>query len=389
MLRGFLRSQQQRFAEAIDDNEQGRAAFRDYRDTRIEVAGQETTREELLNEYIINDFAQVANNLAFNLSYTGSLKRALRLSEEIVRQYAPHSSNYRKALFNNTNGRIRISLGDLAGAAAAIMRAEKAAQESGSSRAKGLVARARGQLQRARMMDQGEPDTTIEKDYEEAEEWLASEPDMLREVYYDWAGFLRDVAVLYRALGHAQKASTYEQRSLERLNQALSLLPEGPSMQRADYLESKVVIYRIMGDNEQATRLLNEAEAMMHIPMPEYGQCVSGKIALQRGLITLYADHNAPEALRQMALALARAYVFAKEHHDQAVFERVIRQHMQNISFEDLHAFKQATESETLYILADDLPYQQPDAAKWADAWEDSIAYMNELISEVRSPKYA
>jgi hypothetical protein len=62
---------------------------------------------------------------------------------------------------------------------------------------------------------------------------------------------------------------------------------------------------------------------------------------------------------------------------------------MQNISFEDLHAFKQATESETLYILADDLPYQQPDAAKWADAWEDSIAYMNELISEVRSPKYA
>jgi hypothetical protein len=238
------------------------------------------------------------------------------------------------------------------------------------------------------MVEQGEPDPGIEVHYQTAAQLLKTEPDTLREVYYDWAGFMRDVAVLYRAIGQPQESSTYEQRSLELLDQALSLLPGGPSMQRADYLESKVVLYRIMDEYQQAIDLLNQAEAMMSRPMPEYGQCVSGKIALQRGLVALYGDKNPTEALRLMAIALARAYVFAKEHHDQSVFERVIRQHIQQVPIENLRAFKQATESESLYILADDLPYQQPDAAKWADAWEDSIAYLNDLISEVRLPKY-
>jgi hypothetical protein len=115
---------------------------------------------------------------------------------------------------------------------------------------------------------------------------------------------------------------------------------------------------------------------------------VCGKIALQRALIALYRDQDYQTCLLQMAIALARAYVFAKSHHDQAAFERVIRQHLLMIPVEDLLTFEQETGSEHLYPLAKELPYHKPDDEEWADAWEDSIDLINRLINELGKKKY-
>jgi tetratricopeptide (TPR) repeat protein len=387
--RGYLQRRLQYFYDAITYYERARTAFRNYRDDLVEYEGQMTTLEVLLNDHSSNDLAQVMNNLAFNLSNAGYFKRALRLSEEILRQYAPLSSDYQKALFYNVNARIRIGRDDYQGAESPLGRAEKAAQDSGVNRARGLVARTRGQLERAKMIDRGEPDAESSVYYEQAAEWLKNERETLREIYYDWSGFLRDVAVLYRMKQMDREAESYEQNSLKLLDRAMELLPPEESMQHADHLESKVVLFRIMGAYDQACTLLDEAENILHrVDVPEYGQVVCGKIALQRALIALYRDQDYQTCLLQMAIALARAYVFAKSHHDQAAFERVIRQHLLMIPVEDLLTFEQETGSEHLYPLAKELPYHKPDDEEWADAWEDSIDLINRLINELGKKKY-
>lgn len=388
MRRGYMRRQQQRYADAIADYERGRNAFRRYRDEPVANHTSGLPAEQILNDHISKDLAQVTNNMAFALANTGNFKRALRLSDEVIKLFVSLSSEYYKALFYNTNGSIHIRAEDYKGAAESIAMAELLAQQSGVNRARALVSQARGQLERAKMTESGEPDVGIELHYEQAAEWLANEPDSLREVLYDWSGYVRDIAVLYRALNKTGEATRYEQRALDLLDTALATLPDGPSMQRADHLESKVVIYRIMGQYEQASALLDEAETIIRtIEIQEYGQVVCGKIALQRSLILLYRDKNYWETLRLMAIALARAYVFAKVHHDQTIFERIIKQHLRHIPAEELRRFKQETESEKLYVIADDLPYHKPDEQRWSDAWEDSIAYINEVIGE-RLTKY-
>ncbi|NJO07276.1 MAG: hypothetical protein HC876_18160 [Chloroflexaceae bacterium] len=386
--RGYVRHQQQRYADAIADSERGRNAFRRYRDEPVPDHPSRLPAEQILNDHVAKNLAQVTNNMAYTLSLTGNFKRALRLSDEVLKQFVPLVSEYQKALFHNTNGLIHIRAEDYKGAAEPIAMAELLAKQSGVNRARALVSRARGQLERAKMTASGEPDLGIELYYEQAAEWLSNEPDMQREVLYDWSGYVRDMAVLYRAQNKTGEATRYEQRALDLLDKALATLPDEPSMQRADHLESKVVIYRIMGQCEQAATLLDEAEAIIHtIEIQEYGQVVCGKIALQRSLILLYRDKDYVETLRLMAIALARAYVFAKVHHDQTIFERIIKQHLRHIPAEELRRFKQETESEKLYVIADDLPYHKPDEQRWSDAWEDSIAYINEVIGD-RLTKY-
>lgn len=388
MRRGFVRRQQQRYADAIADNERSRNAFRRYRDEPVADHPSGLPAEQILNDHVTKDLAQVTNNMAYALALTGNFKRALRLSDEVLRQFVPLSSEYQKALFYNTNGRIHISAEDYKGASDPIGKAELIAEQSGIDRARGLVARARGQLERARMTAHGEPDPGIDIYYEQAAEWLANEPDMQREVLYDWSGYVRDMAVLYRAQNNTTEAACYEQRALELLDQAIAKLPGEPSMQLADHLESKVVIYRIKEQYDQATTLLDEAEAIIRtVKIQEYGQVVCGKIALQHSLILLYRDKHYWETLRLMATALARAYVFAKVHHDQAIFERIIKQHLRHIPAEELRRFKQESESEKLYVITEDLPYHKPNEQRWADAWEDSIAYINEVIGD-RLTKY-
>lgn len=382
--RGYQYRQQQRYSEAIADYVKGRGAFRSYRDEPVDYRGEQVIPEGFLNDHITNDLAQVTNNLAFALSLTGNIKRALRLSHEVIEEFAPVSSDYQKALFYNTLAMIYLGIDDYQRAEGFVFLAAQAAEASGSTRARGGTLQTRGQVERARMMDRAEPDPGIKVHYELASDLLQNEPDALRETLYAWSGYARDLAVLYRTMGKTTEATTYEQQSVDLLDRAMKWLPEKkPTMQLADFLESKVVLLRIMGDYDQTSELLDQAEQIMReIQAPEYGQVVCGKIALQRGLLSLYREKSYQSTLRLMAIALARAYVFAREHHDQRRFESIITQHLAEIPAEELQTFKQNTKSERLYVESDDLEYQHPDPADWEEAWEDSITFVNKFITE-------
>lgn len=381
-LRGYLRRQQQRFAEAQADYEHGRIAFKRYREQPVLYRGEQRFPEEVLNDYVLGDLAQVTNNLAYNLALVGNLKRALRLSNEVVQEFVPISALYLQARFYNTNALIRLLAGDYKSATGPLLRAEQVAKDSGSSRVMGLVAQARGFFERTRMNHHGEARPEIEEYYRTAAEYLDGEPAALYELYVDWAKFERDLSKLYRVAGQVHKTRQHEQRALELLESALAILPDEPSMQYIDVLENKIVLYNNMERFEEAAKLLEQAEAMMDVRMPAYGQILSGKLALQRGYLAFYRQHNAQLSLRFLAIALARVYVFARHHRDQQTFEQLIREHIERIPPRYLEAFKQQTEREDLYITSDELPYQRPNAVQWSNAWEESIAYMSDVIAQ-------
>lgn len=381
-LRGYLRRQQQRFAEAQSDYEQGRSAFKRYREQRVVYRGVEGTAEELLNDYVPGELAQVTNNLGYNLALAGNLKRALRLSNEVIQEFAPISASYLQARFYNTNALIRLLAGDYRGAEVPILLAEQAAQDSGNSRVLGLVAQARGFFEHTRMFQEGKPQPDIAAHYRTAVRYLKNEPNTLYEIYLDWARFERDLSKLYRAQGQVDLACEYEQHALQLLTTALDTLPKEPSMQHADVLENRIAIYITMERYDEAAQLLTQAESMMSVRMPAYGQILSGKLALQHSYLSWYHQHNPQASLRSFAIALARVYVFAREHRDQQTFERLAKEHLLEMPLSELKVFQQQTEREDLYVISDELPYQRPNAVQWSNAWEDSIAYISGIIAD-------
>lgn len=378
-LRGQLRRRQQRFAESIQDAEQGRIAFKRYREEPHTPGG--LAPAALLNDRIDPDVAQSINNLAYNLALSGNLKRALRLSNEVIERYSAATSDYRRALFYNTNGLIRIRLGEYLEAQTVIQRAEKAAQDSGSQRARGLVADARGQLEREMMLARQEPEPAIERYYEEAARLLQNERGTLQEIYYNWAGLMRNLAALYHARNELSMARSYNQRALELFEQSLALLPEGASMQRANLLQSQAAVYNYLQDNRRAAALLDAAEALMDQPMPEYGQVIAGRIAMQRALVLRDGQRDYPESLRMIAIALARAYLFARQHRDQKIFEQLIEREIRLFPDEALIDFKQAVDRDRVRMTADALSFQRPDPARWENEWGYSIRFIHECIA--------
>ncbi|MCG8346930.1 MAG: hypothetical protein MI924_04035, partial [Chloroflexales bacterium] len=376
-FRGQLRYQQQRFAEAISDAEQGRIAFKRYRQER---SGDDSPPLIQLNDRIDPDVAQAINNLAYNLALSGNLKRAIRLSTEVVERYGAVSPTYRQALFYNTKGLIHMRLGEYLEAQSAIVRAERAALYSGSQRARGLVADARGQLEREMMVARQEPDLAVISYFEEAIQLLHDEPGTLQEVYYNWASLMRSLAALYR-VQQPEQARQCNQRALELLDDALALLSEQAGMQRANLLQSKAATFHSMQEYEPATVLLDEAETMMDQPMPEYGQVVCGRIAMQRGLVLLDDTQDYPAGLRMLVIALARVYLFARQHRDQKAFEQLIERQLKRIPDDVLILFQQTIESGQLHVKVADLAYQQPASERWDNEWSYSIRYINECIT--------
>ncbi len=376
----FLRRQQQRFAEAEVVAELGRKAFRDYR----EKAGDGPWGESpavVLNDRVDTEMAQITNNLAFVLAWSGNLRRALRLSNEVIRNFIHAVSDYRKALFYNTNGLIYLRFGRYEEAKFPLSQAEQAAQSSRINRARGMVAQALAQLARYEMKTNAIPDQSIEQHYVAAIKLMKQEPDALREIYFDQAGFARDISVLYRNQGDETSATRYQQQALYLIDETLVLLPDTPSIHLADYLQAKVSILNEMQRFDEAARLLDQIESQMDVMMPEYGQVVCGKIALQHAYLNIYGKQDYPQALHYIAIALARAYTFAHQHRDQLTFEQLIPQWCKDIPTPYMDTFKDAVESEHFYVAASDLPYQTPPISRWAEAWERSIDFLDTIGS--------
>jgi tetratricopeptide (TPR) repeat protein len=378
----FLRRQQQRFAEAEVAAELGRKAFRDYREKHVDAAIKQSSAM-LLNDRVDTELAHITNNLAFVLAWSGNLSRALRLSNEVIKNYLDAVSDYKKALFYNTNALIQMRFGHYSEARDAIQQAEQTAIAARSSRARGLVAQARAQLARYEMKTQHVANQAIEQDYLEATTLLKNEPDALREIAYDQVGFARDISVIYRNQGDHAAALRYQQQALSIIDETLAMLSEEPSIHLADCLQCKVSVLNEMHRYEQAAQVLDQTETIMHARMPDYVQVVCGKIALQRAFLALYHAKDFAVALRFLAIALARAYTFAGEHRDQITFEQLVRRWSKDIPAHAIQTFRQATQNEHIYVAACDLPYQHPNVARWADSWERSIHFLHEHFEDM------
>jgi hypothetical protein len=382
-LRGYLRRLQQRFEDARTDAEQGWAAYKKYR----QPTNGTPSPEEQLNDYATMEVAQVMNNLAYSLAQSGDLRRALRLSRELVNEhgdYINHASDYQRALFYNTNALIHIRSARYLQAEEPLQRAEQASRDAQRKRAIGLVAWARAQLETAKMRANRAVNNAIEQHYEHAADMLHSEPDMLRELYYSWSAYQRDIALLYRRGPQADLslARQHEAQAMAYLDQALGLLPPGPSMQRADFIESKATICNIRGEYEQAHTFITEAEQILAaIRMPEHGQIISGRLALQHADIALHHTNDYQSTLRWMTIGLARAYIFAAQHRDQDTFERLIERFLEEIPEPELEQFGQDLDSGALTVAAHELPYVQPDETAWRTAWRNSTDFMADTIA--------
>jgi tetratricopeptide (TPR) repeat protein len=382
--RGYLRRLQNRFAEAQRDAEAGLSAYKQYRKS----SEDRPSAEELLHDRVVTEVAQAMNNLAYTLARSGNMKRALRLSNELVNErgdYIHAMSDYQKALFYNTNGLIYIRSARYLEAERPIQLAEQAAREARRQRARGLVNWARAQLETARMRARREINLDIEHYYQEAAEFLYDEPDQLRELFYSWSAFLRDVANLHSQSGAEDgpaQARMYQDRALGLLDRAIELLPTVPSLQRAEFVDSKVTIYNIRGDYEQAENHIRETEAIMSSDsFPEYAQVICGRVAMQQADIALHRDQDYRKALLLMTTALARAYVFAEQHRDQDTFERLIDRFIEDIPSEELEAYSRDIEDTSIQVSPEALPYQPPDDTAWMAAWRKSLRAIQESVT--------
>lgn len=375
-LRSYLLHEQQQFDQALEDGERGRRAFRAYREDAVAGA---PSAEALLYDETLTDLAQAANNMAYTLALSGKLDEARRRSDRIVERYVPHVSDYRRALFCNTYGLTLMLMGNYLDARKPIEDAAQAAKASGIPRAMGLVSRSSAQLARAEMRSHGVPDPMIEEIYQQADNQLKNDSVTRFDLIYDWAGFLRDTGKLYRVAGDTARALHYEERALKKLDQGRTLLGTTQAMQIADLCESKAAIYNNMEQYAPAAAQLDEADSYMVQPMPRYGQVVSGKIALQRGVIALFAEQDYQQALHFMTIGLARVYAFAEKHRDQGIFEHLIETWLKDIPDAGASAFWQATQT-GLNVAEHDLPYQHLAPEVWDRMLTKSLMFVRDAI---------
>ncbi|NJL54962.1 hypothetical protein HC928_07075, partial [bacterium] len=316
MSRSYLRYQEQRYGDALKDDEQARKAFEAYRPVAKEI-----------NDNVAELVAQANTNYAYNLLMAGEFKKARRVADKNIKDYAHLCGPYRQALMYNTDGLIRRARGELLLAQQAIAKAEAAAELSGNARARGMVKVARAQLHREiSNRQQGVPSEDIDAVFAEAIDLLVSEPDQQREAYFQRAGLTREIAIARLREGINAEADHFKRLTLQWLDKALELLPSNErTMQHAEFIKSKAILHNAMEEYDPAESLLIEAEAILReITAPDYVHVICGKVAFQRGIIKLKRDREYQQALLLLTIGVARQYLYANDHRDLSNFKEQV-----------------------------------------------------------------
>ncbi len=385
-----LRYQQQEYERGIEADKAARKWFEVYRPIA-----------EQIDDEVVDLIAQASNNYAYNLLMTGDIQSALQVSDKVLRQYAGQLSAYRAALAYNVNGLIQRTLSNWIESDKALQQAAEFAERAQVRRAQGMVAMAQAQLRREEQSAKGIIDPTINDTFQQAVTLLENEPDQLREVYFQWSGFLRELAIYAKQRGDQVHAQHYRQHSLAYLDQALNLVGEQPSMQRAEFLKSKAIIHNLLGEYEYSPPLLADAEAILRaIQAPRYVHVICGKIAFQRGVLALKQAQDYDRALILFAIGLARQYVYAPLHRDQINFEKRITQYITGSipnpkrrtfdSTDDVFQIPRDALAQTRDTLAEtvtaipigtsELAYQPPDPTEWDKACIQSVRFIERTI---------
>lgn len=387
-----LHWQQLEYNQSIERAQDAQNALSAYREVPLALPGRAEPGipEQVLSDYVLDEIASVRNNMAYAQAEMGNLLIALRLSTDLVENYAHRVQPYLQALILNTRAEILLRSNRYAEVPALIDAADQAAQASNVGRALGLVALTRARLARRVMNRAKTPQPEIEDTYQRAIALLRGERDFLRDAYHEVARALRDIAVWYRERNEPELQQEYQQRALKQINEALKLLPPEPTaqaVQRADLVETKVSIQINMGHYPEARAELEQLEAaVMGHPMPPYGQVVCATIALQWGLLKLLdeSQRDLPMALHWFTVALARGFVFGSTHREQQAFIELVPDWMHRyVPPETQAAFRRDLVSGTVCVKLSDLPYQTGaplTSKRWDEAWEQAVAFMIEQL---------
>jgi hypothetical protein len=375
-LRGQLSERQQQYESAIASLGEGRDIFLSYRASQRE-------NELLPSSWYSFRLAEMINTLAIAHARIGDFEYALEISKRVLSQHIEGASNYYRALFYNTNAQISMYRNDFEQANKAALAARRAADRADIPRTNGLVRWTMLMIDRRRMNENQQPNPDLSEIFEESIRLLKHEPTTLCSLYNDYARFERDISYLYRLHNENETAQQYDQRALEHLNLAISYLPPNAVIKRLDLLETQASVYNNMGDIEKTKQLLSQIEAQMHLDLPRYRYILCGKIALQRALVA-GQEGDYQETMLQLTIALARVMLFALKHRYRESLEYIISSLLQHLPLEELNQFHNNIRAGRIYIAANDLPYQRPAPARWAEAWDISIRFIDETIEQIQ-----
>jgi len=405
-IRGQFYRNQQFYSLAVSDLQRSVDAFNAYRQSEIPLYQDDkgVIAATYLNDNVAADIAQAQNNLAYSALQNGDLEKAVHISNEVIKHYIEDqsiASSYQQALFYNTNALIHMRYGDFDRANRSLTQARHAAEQSGMDRAIGLVAHAEALYQRALWNNGALIETSdllaIDGTYfHTAVSKLRNEPGNLGEILYDRARFARDLVVFYRRDGQdLEQSNYYWKKAKDYLDEAAEQFKKIAflNMQQANLRETQASLFILRaqaGDSEEAEKLLNDAEQLLRKgkDMPDYSHVIAGKISLQRSFLLL-RENDVQGSLREMAIALARTYLFApaqpdqtiRIHHDQAAFRKLIelQVHNQSITPDDFSIFVRTMYAGKVVVKASDLPYLLPPAERWLEAWEQSLRFFESL----------
>lgn len=379
-LRGYLWRTLSSYAEAAADYEVARRAYYDY------------TKAGPPDFDVIETQAQVQFNLIYALTMLGKLEWARDLAETLLQPaFFDRLSKERQAIALNVNAVVNLALaGGLREAYEYVSRAWKIAEELPSIRIRGLVARELGSVLSEQVELYGEPNLEAAKYFDQAANIFADEAPNLRETWFEYGRYERRLGRLYAQRGERQAAEQHFRKALNCFDNALLVLGEDrSSMYRAELLESKAVVYRWLGDIATATRLIDEAEAILRTGShPTYVQVIAGTLAYKRGQFAM-DNGQIPEAMAMFAVALARCYVFSSTNRTVLTFDKRIRRYIRSLSDEALReAYRVMHEPGALPpVQVQDLPYQPPDTAAWAASWDRATARLRDLTESTANSR--
>jgi hypothetical protein len=323
------------------------------------------------------DVAQTRILLARLYALDGELDRAVALAHEVLETHAASASPYHRALYQHYYGTLLLMRGDSDQAFAALQRAEQAALEAGSKRARGFAHHGYALLDRHRLVIEQRIEQRANRNFAEAASLLQGEQGARLEVCRDWALFDVELARVYVACGNLHAAAEHRRLAAESLIENLTVTSDLSPLQHAEILAVRAHLF----DGEQAQALLAEAEQLLSVPLPAQAHLIGARIALRRAELCVDGGQTVA-AWQHFALALARTLVFAPRSAIQTEVLASVRRYVSQLTPDDRQAARVLLSSAPFAPQGDELGAARPDPYRWSHAWQQSCKILSPLLSE-------
>lgn len=339
-----------------------------------------------------NALAQVIINQIYVAVHQGQLDRAKILSDSLLRgRYANQISADRAITALQMASLVlvrRASGNDLEEALRYAQQAETRSHEVQSRRTYAQAAAQIGSVRSERMQATEELDDDANTYFETAIAIFNEVQDLasLRTTLLGHGRYWRRYGRILRNRGDVAGAATYFSRALACFDAGLDALgPTGPRLYRAELLENKAVVYRLMGDVPETERLLNEVDILLVEALRvTYAQLIAAEVAFKRAQIALDREQWG-KAAYSFTVALARCYCFSSENSTASLFRRRFKGNVEHLTEAGIVPLHQQVEDLAAQPAppTSSLPYHQPEEVKWMSAWERAMEYVHETVAAI------